>query len=154
MNKKILALVAAMFTVTSGFSTVSWAEGPGGQQGDQRQLSQPGQQKQQVQREGERNQRQSVRSGANANDVRGGDRRGRAGAERDHFSWNGRDFRKGHAVPKRFRGDDYRVTDWRDRGLYKPPSGQHWAYIDGNYVLIAAATGIITTILLNSMLNN
>ncbi|KEA50447.1 membrane protein [Mangrovibacter sp. MFB070] len=72
----------------------------------------------------------------------------------DHFAWNGHDFRRGHPAPDRFRGDDYRVNDWRDRGLPNPPSGQHWAYIDGNYVLIAAATGVITSIILNSALHH
>ncbi|MCQ4010676.1 RcnB family protein, partial [Klebsiella pneumoniae] len=33
------------------------------------------------------------------------------------------------------------VRDWSDRGLPPPPEGHHWSYIDGNYVLIAAATG-------------
>ena len=31
--------------------------------------------------------------------------------------------------------------------------GYHWANIDGNYVLIAAATGVITALVLNSALN-
>jgi len=34
--------------------------------------------------------------------------------------------------------------------LREPPEGQHWADIDGNYVLIAAATGIITSLILNN----
>lgn len=54
--------------------------------------------------------------------------------------------------PPRFRGDDYRVYDWHARGLQAPPPGEHWAYIDGNYVLIAAATGIITSIIMSTML--
>lgn len=69
---------------------------------------------------------------------------------RDHFTWSGHDFRKGKPVPQGFRADNYRVKDWRARGLYQPPRGQNWAYINGNYVLIAAATGIVTAILLDS----
>ncbi|WP_416261661.1 RcnB family protein [Gibbsiella quercinecans] len=69
---------------------------------------------------------------------------------RDHFTWSGHDFRKGKPVPQGFRADNYRVKDWRARGLYQPPRGQNWAYINGNYVLIAAATGIVTAILLES----
>lgn len=70
---------------------------------------------------------------------------------RDHFTWSGHDFRKGKPVPQGFRADNYRVKDWRARGLYQPPRGQNWAYINGNYVLIAAATGIVTAILLESV---
>lgn len=35
-----------------------------------------------------------------------------------------------------------------------PPEGHHWSYIDGNYVLIAAATGIITSILVSGALGH
>ncbi|VDR29126.1 Nickel/cobalt homeostasis protein RcnB precursor [Raoultella terrigena] len=64
------------------------------------------------------------------------------------------DFRKGQPAPERYRGNAYRINNWNDRGLPAPPQGQHWSYIDGNYVLIAAATGIITSILVNGLLNN
>ncbi len=66
----------------------------------------------------------------------------------------GNDFRKGHPAPAPFRGDEYRVRDWSDRGLPPPPEGHHWSYIDGNYVLIAAATGIITSILVSGALGH
>ena len=73
--------------------------------------------------------------------------------DRDHFAWQGHDFRRGHPVPQEYRGDHYRVADWHERGLREPPRGYHWANIDGNYVLIAAATGVITALVLNSALN-
>lgn len=73
--------------------------------------------------------------------------------DRDHFAWQGHDFRRGHPVPPAYRGDQYRVADWHERGLREPPRGYHWANIDGNYVLIAAATGVITALVLNSALN-
>lgn len=57
-------------------------------------------------------------------------------------------------APAPFRGDEYRVRDWSDRGLPPPPEGHHWSYIDGNYVLIAAATGIITSILVSGALGH
>ncbi|WP_313654554.1 RcnB family protein [Pantoea sp.] len=72
---------------------------------------------------------------------------------RDHFAWQGDDFRRGHPVPPEYRGDRYRVADWHERGLREPPRGYHWADIDGNYVLIAAATGVITALVLNSAMN-
>ena len=68
-----------------------------------------------------------------------------------HFSYRGHDFDRGRPVPDDFRGPNYRVDDWRDRGLPSPPHGQHWAYVDGNYLLVAATTGIITSIILNGM---
>ena len=71
-----------------------------------------------------------------------------------HFSWQGHDFRRGHPLPARYRGHGYRVDDWRGRGLYEPPRGSYWSYINGNYVLVAAATGIITSIILNNALGN
>lgn len=84
----------------------------------------------------------------------GHDKRDQARHEQDHFAWRGNDFRKGHPAPAPFRGDEYRVRDWSDRGLPPPPEGHHWSYIDGNYVLIAAATGIITSILVSGALSH
>ena len=93
------------------------------------------------------------------NDHRGADRNGhddhrQERHEQDHFAWNGNDFRKGHPAPEHYRGDHYRVNDWNGRGLPRPPEGQHWSYINGNYVLIAAATGIITSILVSGALGH
>lgn len=85
----------------------------------------------------------------------GGDR-GRGEPHRqqgDRFAYHGNDFRRGHAAPKSFRGDKYRVNDWRARGLSQPPQGHYWAAINGNYVLMAATTGIITSIIMNSALS-
>ncbi|MBS0910465.1 RcnB family protein [Tatumella sp. JGM118] len=84
----------------------------------------------------------------------GGDRgRGEPhGQQAERFAYHGNDFRRGHAAPKNFRGDKYRVNDWRARGLSQPPQGHYWAAINGNYVLMAATTGIITSIIMNSAL--
>ncbi len=71
--------------------------------------------------------------------------------QQPHFSYRGHDLERGHAVPDEFRGARDRVDDWQDRGLPSPPHGQHWAYIDGNYLLVAATTGIITSMILNNM---
>ena len=164
--KKILSLAIIL---SCALTSVSWADGPGGNNHGQQQVWQ-----QDAGRGGPDGNRQQ---GAQANnhqgnnhqgngDNRGPDRgdKGRGGQahdsrpqarhEQDHFAWNGHDFRKGQPAPERFRGNDYRINDWNDRGLPAPPRGQHWSYIDGNYVLIAAATGIITSILINGALNN
>ncbi|KAA9001351.1 RcnB family protein [Affinibrenneria salicis] len=91
--------------------------------------------------------RQPNPSASNHDDVRR--ERSHRPQRRDHFSWRGQHFRQGQPVPRGFRAARYRVKDWRAHGLYQPRHGQHWVYINGNYVLIAAASGIITTILLD-----
>lgn len=134
MKKTTLTLLISLFTASTLFSTLCFADGPG--RGPDPQWQQ--------------DRGQDHRGHADRHDDRD-DRRHGGPQERDHFAWNGHDFRRGHPAPERFRGDDYRVDDWRDRGLYEPPHGAHWAYVDGNYVLIAAATGVITAILLGNL---
>jgi Ni/Co efflux regulator RcnB len=41
-----------------------------------------------------------------------------------------------------------RHVDYRGRHLRKPPRGYEWREVDGNYVLAAAATGLIASIIL------
>jgi len=147
MKKTTLALLMTLFSGTL-FSTVTQAEGPPGQewhhQGGHEGRGGP--------------DRGGPDHGADRGPDRGhGDFRGHEGhgpdhhfEERDRFAWQGHEFHRGQPLPPRFRGHDYRVDDWRARGLHEPPRGERWAYIDGNYVLIAAATGVITSILLNS----
>ena len=155
--KKILSLAIIL---SCAFTSASWADGPGGNSHGQQQVWQ-----QDAGRGGPDGNHQQ---GAQANNHQGnGDNRGPGHGdkgpqgnphqerhERDHFAWNGHDFRKGQPAPERYRGNDYRINDWNDRGLPAPPRGQHWSYIDGNYVLIAAATGIITSILINGALSH
>ena len=149
MKKTTLTLMISLFTASSLFSTLSHAEGPGN-----------GPDQQWHQDRGRDNRGDDRRGGGDHDNYRGHDDRGhgdrgRGGPdERDHFAWNGHDFRRGHPAPERFRGDDYRVDDWHDRGLDEPPRGEHWAYVDGNYVLIAAATGVITSIILGNVLGH
>lgn len=57
------------------------------------------------------------------------------------------DFRKGRPLPEKYRGEGYQVNDWHQRGLKQPPAGHRWQNIDGNYVLIAVATGVITSVI-------
>jgi len=135
MKKTTLTIIASLIACSTLFSGTSWADGPG----DHRWES----------------------HGNDQHQGRGPDHHDNYASHRmpeghhggDRFAWNGHDFRRGYPAPQAFRGPHYRVDDWRDRGLYEPPRGEHWAYIDGNYVLVAAATGIITAILLNNALN-
>ncbi len=73
-------------------------------------------------------------------DDRGGDR----GAGPRH------DMRKGGRLPPEYRGRQYVVDDWRGHHLSAPPRGYHWVQTGGDYVLVAVATGIIASLLLNN----
>ena len=72
-----------------------------------------------------------------------GDQGGRGDFHR-HAEW-----RKGYHM----RQEDWsrgQQIDWRSRHLRRPPRGYEWREVDGNYVLAAAATGIIASIIANS----
>ena len=72
----------------------------------------------------------------------GGDWRGR-GAGPQH-NWY-----RGERLPPEYRHRSYVVDDWRSHHLYAPPRGYQWVQAGGDYVLVAIATGIIASILLN-----
>lgn len=57
-------------------------------------------------------------------------------------------WHEGDHVPDRYRGDGHWVQDWRGHDLPEPPHGHRWLEIDGDYVLAAVATGVITSIIL------
>jgi Ni/Co efflux regulator RcnB len=67
-------------------------------------------------------------------------------------SWNSRHghFRPGHAMPQYYHHDysRYVVHNWRSYDLYEPPHGHNWLVIDGNFILVAAATGIVAYMLM------
>jgi Ni/Co efflux regulator RcnB len=60
-----------------------------------------------------------------------------------HFGW-----RRGVYVPPPYRG--YYVQDWAYYGLRPPPPGYRWIYADGNFVLMAVATGLIADVILHA----
>ncbi|MDH4571519.1 RcnB family protein [Salinicola acroporae] len=64
---------------------------------------------------------------------------------RDHRGWH----EGGHLADRYYRDDRYWVRDWHARHLREPPRGHRWLNIDGDYVLAAVATGVITAIILN-----
>lgn len=59
-----------------------------------------------------------------------------------------RGWSKGDVVPQAYRGASYVVSDWRAVKLKAPPPGHRWIKVDGDYVLVAIATGVIASILL------
>jgi Ni/Co efflux regulator RcnB len=56
-------------------------------------------------------------------------------------------WRRGGYVPPPYRR--FYVQDWRYYGLRPPPPGYRWVYADGNFVLMALATGLIADVILN-----
>lgn len=58
-------------------------------------------------------------------------------------------YRRGAYLEHQHRGSSYVVSDWRSRRLSAPPRGSHWVQADGDYLLVAIATGLITQVLLN-----
>ena len=56
---------------------------------------------------------------------------------------------RGDRLPTYYRSRSYVVDDWRGHHLYAPPQGYHWVQSGGDYLLVAVATGIIASILLN-----
>ena len=59
------------------------------------------------------------------------------------------EWRKGYHMRQEDWGRGQRI-DWRARHLRRPPRGYEWREVDGNYVMAAAATGIIASIIANS----
>ncbi|WP_413726916.1 RcnB family protein [Sodalis sp. RH16] len=136
MKKTTLMLVLTLFASGSVFSTGSYADGRRDHDGH-----------------GPRWDRGHGHGGPGWHHDRGDFRgHGYRGGYHDRFAWRGHEFRRGYPLPPPYRGDYYRVHDWRHRGLQSPPRGHYWAYIDGRYVMVAAATGVITAIIMGNAL--
>jgi len=58
-------------------------------------------------------------------------------------------MRRGERMSQHYRGDYAVVSDWRSRRLYAPQRGYHWVQAGNDYALVAIATGIIASVLLN-----
>ena len=56
-------------------------------------------------------------------------------------------YRTGYRLPAHAPG--VVVRDWRAQGLRQAPRGHEWRRIDGRYLLVAVATGVITDIVLH-----
>jgi Ni/Co efflux regulator RcnB len=65
-----------------------------------------------------------------------------AGMPMPHQQWH-----RGYVVEPRYRADRYWVTDWRARHLYAPPRDHRWLYVNGDYVLVAIASGVVVSVL-------
>ncbi|WP_332878146.1 RcnB family protein [Massilia sp. S19_KUP03_FR1] len=81
------------------------------------------------------------------NDYRGNDQRGPMAHNRGAGPRH--DLRRGGRLPSEYRNRQYVVNDWRGHRLSSPPRGYQWVQTGSDYVLVAAATGLIASILLS-----
>ena len=58
-------------------------------------------------------------------------------------------WHRGDRLPPEYRSHSYVVDDWRGHHLSAPPRGYHWVQQGNDYLLVAIATGIIASVLLN-----
>ena len=61
---------------------------------------------------------------------------------------NRHNWRKGGRIERNDWNRGQRVNDWQRRHLQRPPRGYEWRQVDNNYVLAAAATGLIAALVL------
>lgn len=74
------------------------------------------------------------------NDNRDGDYR--------HDNGRHRGWYKGGRIERNDWNRGQRVNDWQNRRLQRPPRGYEWRRVDNNYVLAAAATGLIAAMVM------
>ena len=66
-----------------------------------------------------------------------------------HRGWEKQAYRRGERLPERYSSREYYVTDYQRYHLREPERGYHWVRDeDGQFILVAVATGIITDIIL------
>jgi len=70
---------------------------------------------------------------------------GRPGYRPGYTAW-----RRGATLPAYYRGNSYRVNEYRRYGLRPPPRGYYWYNDNGNYLLAAIATGVILDVIINN----
>jgi Ni/Co efflux regulator RcnB len=74
----------------------------------------------------------------------------RAHGQRHYYHGaRGPEFARGHAIPRQLRTHQYVVINPRQHRLSVPPRGHQWVQVGADYVLVAVATGIIASIILN-----
>lgn len=57
-------------------------------------------------------------------------------------------WQRGQYLPREYRGGRYIVVQHNPR-LYQPPRGHHWVQVNGEFLLVAAATGLIAHAILS-----
>ena len=67
-----------------------------------------------------------------------------------HDNGHHRGWYKGGHIDRSDWNRGYRINDYRHYHLQRPPRGYEWRRVDNNYVLAAAATGLIAGLVLAS----
>lgn len=67
-----------------------------------------------------------------------------------YYGARGPEWHRGGRLPAQYRDHQYVVDNWRAHHLSAPPRGYHWVQVGDDYVLAAIATGIISSLILNS----
>lgn len=134
MKKSGIVILSALLFATTSLG--AFAEGPQQGHGEQsvKRLSEGGQQQHGQPQEHNAQPRQA-------------EHREPQHQQSNHQQSHHADFHRGRPLPEKYRGKSYQVTDWHKRGLKAPPAGHRWQNVNGNYVLIAVATGVITSII-------
>lgn len=81
-------------------------------------------------------------------DPRDGQRDGRWNDRREDYNARSPEFHRGGYISREYRNRAYEV-DYREHRLSPPPMGHRWVQVGADYVLIAIATGVIASIILN-----
>jgi Ni/Co efflux regulator RcnB len=157
---KTSAIVCAVLAGTLGFSTLASArEWSGDRDHDRGDRGHRFEQRQERQEHREHRDRRTFQQG-----YRAGVQQPRYAVEQPRYAapaypryaqpvygGHGQRFHRGGYLPHQYRSHGYYVNDWRAyNGLYAPAYGQQWVNVDGEFLLVAVATGLIANAILSS----
>ena len=72
---------------------------------------------------------------------------GHAQSDRGRGAGPDHNLRRGAKLPAHYRTKHYVVDDWRGHKLQRPARGQQWVQVGSDYLLVAAATGLIAQVI-------
>jgi Ni/Co efflux regulator RcnB len=58
------------------------------------------------------------------------------------------EWRQGERLSNDYRNHQYVIDNWHEHNLHQPPRGYQWVGVNGDYLLVAAASGIIAQIVM------
>jgi len=139
------AIVCAIAAASLGFGSLSYAQGYDGRGPDRGQRFEQRDQRQEARRDLREARRDAREARRDLRDTR---------ANGNVWHWNPEvpRLQRGGYVPQHYRAQRYVVNDWRAHHLYAPPAGQQWVRADnGDYALMAIATGLIAALVVNQL---
>lgn len=80
-------------------------------------------------------------------DVRKAERHYRAAAYQRPQGYQYRHWNRGDRLPPAYRAERYRVVNYRAYRLPPPPRGHYYTRVDNDVLLTAAATGVISSVI-------